>query len=178
MALSYYPYAIATLAFLALAGESVMLHCDSRPSFTASQRVCETQPMLGTSISSIVFFHISLSHKMMCTCLLTISHTFSISLICCFTCYALWDPRNYCASSNCNSKIESMECNAEVVRRIGDTKTKAGYPGTEFNHPLCNLFIKLFIQQMCCVKYSSFVTPLWNGCIADVTCCHWTAFAV
>ena len=42
--------------FLVLAGESVALHCDSRPSCTASWSVCETQPTLGTSISSTVFF--------------------------------------------------------------------------------------------------------------------------
>ena len=38
MALSYSAYAITTLAstFLVLAGESVTLHCDSRPSCAAS----------------------------------------------------------------------------------------------------------------------------------------------
>ena len=43
-----------------LAGESVTLRRDSRPSCTASWSVCETQPTLGASISSIVlfFFHI------------------------------------------------------------------------------------------------------------------------
>ena len=47
--------------FLALAGESMTLHCDSRPSWS----VCETQPTLGTSISSIAFFiFLTLSSKM------------------------------------------------------------------------------------------------------------------
>ena len=47
MALSYTAYAIPTLAsalltFLVLAGESVMLHCNSRPSCTAANSKVES----------------------------------------------------------------------------------------------------------------------------------------
>ena len=76
MALSYSAYAIPTLAstFLVLAGESVTLHCDSRPSCTASLSVWETQLTLGTSILSFDFFiFFTLSHKMTWTRCLSIS---------------------------------------------------------------------------------------------------------
>ena len=69
--------------------------CDSRPSCTASWSVCETQLTLGTSISSTAFYiFLTLSHKMTWTRCLSISHTFSISSIACFTSSAVWDPPN------------------------------------------------------------------------------------
>ena len=87
MVLSYSAYAIATLAYHL----PVMLHCDSRPLCTASWSVCEMQPTLATSISSIAFYiFLTLSHKMTWTCCLSISHMFSISSIACFTCSAVW----------------------------------------------------------------------------------------
>ena len=59
--------------FLALTGESVTLHCDSRPSCTASWSVCKTEPTLGTSISSL-FFSYSLKGPIL-YCFLSISHS-------------------------------------------------------------------------------------------------------
>ena len=76
--------------FLVLAGESVTLHCDSRPSCTASWSVCETEPTLGTSIKSMFFSLYSL-----CCYSLSISRAFSISSVACFTCSAVWDARNF-----------------------------------------------------------------------------------
>ena len=96
-ALPYSAYAITTLAstFLVLAGECVTLHCDSRPSCAASWSVCETQPTLGTSISSTAFYKfLRLTRKKTWTRCSSISHTFSISSIARFICSAVWDPRN------------------------------------------------------------------------------------
>ena len=96
MALSDSAYAITTLAstFLVLAGECVTLHCDSRPSCSAAE-VCETQPTLGSSISSVAFYKFPMhSCKMTWTRCLSISHAVSVSSIACFTCFAVWDPRN------------------------------------------------------------------------------------
>ena len=60
--------------------------------------VCEMQPTLGTSISSIAFYiFLMLSCKMTWMRCLSISHVFSISSVACFTCCAVWDPWNYCA---------------------------------------------------------------------------------
>ena len=57
---------------LALPGESVMLHYDSRPLCTASWSVCKMQPMLGTFISSTaLFIFFMLSRKMTWTCCLS-----------------------------------------------------------------------------------------------------------
>lgn len=57
IALSHFAYSVATLAyiFLALASQSVMLCCESRPRCTASWSLCVTQSRVGTSISSLAF---------------------------------------------------------------------------------------------------------------------------
>ena len=104
----------------ALPGECVMLHCDSRPSCTASWHVYTTQPMLGTSISSIAFFiFLTLTCKISWTRCLFISHTFSIYSIACFTCSAVWDPCNYCAYQHVVT-WKWNKYNAEMVRHTGD----------------------------------------------------------
>ena len=95
--------------FLVLAGESVTLHCDSRPSCTASWSVCETEPTLGTSIKSMFFFLYSL-----CCYSLSISRAFSISSVACFTCSAVWDARNFVYrrkswKGKCQSQIREPE---------------------------------------------------------------------
>ena len=74
----------------------LMLHCDSRPSCTAAE-VCEMQPTLGASLSSTAcFIFLTLSCKMTWTRCLSVSHAFSISSIACLTCFAVWDPPNWC----------------------------------------------------------------------------------
>ena len=121
MALSYSAYAIPTLAstFLVLAGESVTLHCDSRPSCTASRSVCEMQLTLGTSILSFAFFiFFTLSHKMTWTRCSSISKRVQhlldclLCMLCCMTPHCKWN-----------------KCNAEMVGHTGDSKT----PGDEEN---------------------------------------------
>ena len=119
----------------ALAGETVTLHCDSRPSSTASC-MCATQPMLDTSVSSIAFFiFLTLSRKMMWTHCLSLSHAFSISLITCFAYYMfciLYETHEsivYTGTLWFESGVNVMLCRDHRAYIIGDSKT----PGNKEN---------------------------------------------
>ena len=56
----------------------------------------------------LFFIFFLLSHKIMWC--LSISHAFSISSIACFTCSAVWDPRNLCAKRHVATR-EWNQCN-------------------------------------------------------------------
>ena len=92
--------------FLVLAGESVTLHCDSRP-LCAAAEVCETQLTLGASISCIAFYKfLTLSREIT----LLVYFTRGQHLLdCLFYMLCCMRPTKLVRiPARCNSKVESI----------------------------------------------------------------------